>query len=99
VIRFLVDLIAVFKVWFGHLIDQVSTMGSSSRRRELAQLQLELAKATQRLDEIERLSFRRRVAISPETVAIDEPSAFLFENAETRFAACVASGMSKIRSN
>jgi hypothetical protein len=59
-----------------------------SRRRQLERLKRELAKASHRLDELERRSLRR-----PDEIP-DSPS----ENAETRFAACVASGMSKIRS-
>jgi hypothetical protein len=75
----------------------VSRMGSlqGSRRRQLARLQLELAKASRRLDEIENRS-RRKSATA--TRVIDETSNSPFENVETRFAACVASGMSKIRS-
>jgi hypothetical protein len=68
-----------------------------SRRRQLARLQLEIAKASQRLEEIEKRSLRRRSGdISP---SIAEDSNFQFENAETRFAAFVASGMSKARSD
>jgi hypothetical protein len=72
-------------------------MGSlqGSRRRQLKRLQLELAKASQRLDEIEKLSRRKSAAV---TRVIDETSNSLFENAETRFAAYIASGLSKIRS-
>jgi hypothetical protein len=68
-----------------------------SRRQQLAQLQLELTRASQRLDEIERRSLRRSVEVV-DAPAIDGSSKSSFENAETRFAACVAFGMSKIRS-
>jgi hypothetical protein len=66
-----------------------------SRRRQLTQLQLELTKVSQSLDEIEKRPHHGSAAV---TGVIDETSNPLFENAETRFAACVASGMSKIRS-
>jgi hypothetical protein len=60
-----------------------------SRRRQLERLKLELAKASNRLDQLEKRSLRK----------LDEiPNSSPSENAETRFAACVASGMSKIRS-
>jgi hypothetical protein len=64
-----------------------------SRRQELAQLQLELTKVCQRLDEIQRQSFCGRAAVKPEAVAVE--GAPLYENPEIRFAAFVASGMPK----
>jgi hypothetical protein len=76
----------------------VSRMGNphGSRRRQLARLQLEIAKASRRLEEIEKMSFRRRSGIGGSIAEIPNQQ---FENAETRFAAFVASGMSKMRSD
>jgi hypothetical protein len=75
-------------------------MGSllNSRRQELAQLQLQLADAGRLLDEIEKRCNRKRTTGAPKSETIDWLSNSTAENAETRFAACVAFGMSKIRS-
>lgn len=62
------------------------------RKQELAQLQLQLSNASQLLDEIEGRS-RSRCAVSG---FIDQPSSLTTDNPEHRFAACVASGMSKV---
>jgi hypothetical protein len=68
-----------------------------SRRRQLARLQLEIAKASRRLEEIEKMSCRRRSDICGSIAEI--PNQQFEKNAETRFAAFVASGMSKMRSD
>jgi hypothetical protein len=63
-------------------------------RQELAELKLQLVKASQILDEIEKRSTARGLkpnAYSNGTLELTS------ENAETRFAACVAFGMSKLR--
>jgi hypothetical protein len=73
--------------WLNFLGNRMGGL-QGSRRRQLARLKLELAKAWHRLDELEKRSYRRP----------DEIANTLSENAETRFAARVASGMSKIRS-
>jgi hypothetical protein len=65
----------------------------NSRRQELKQLQLQLQSATQLLDELERRSACRPAA------AADRFPKQSCDNPETRFAACVASGMSKIQSS
>jgi hypothetical protein len=75
-------------------------MGSilNSRRQELAQLQVQLAEAGRLLDEIEKRCDRKRTTGARKSGAIDWLSNSNPENAETRFAACVAFGMSKLRS-
>jgi hypothetical protein len=60
-------------------------------RQELAQLQIELAKASRLLDQLEQRSSARAGALSASKNVDPTP-----ENLEMRFAACVASGMSKI---
>jgi hypothetical protein len=65
----------------------------TSRRRELKKLQLELESANRLLDDLEKRSARRQVA-APDRLAKQR-----CENPETRFAACVAYGMSKIQSS
>ena len=67
-----------------------------SRRRELALLQLQLKEVGRVLDEIESRSKRRRAVL--EIAAVDGFSNLVSESTEDRFAACVATGMSKIRS-
>jgi hypothetical protein len=75
-------------------------MGSlrDSRSQALAQLKLQLADTGRLLDEIEKRSLYRRTGRASESVSIDRLSNLISENPETRFAACVAFGMSKIRS-
>jgi hypothetical protein len=68
-----------------------------SRSQELAKLQLQLADVGRLLDEIERRSARRRAGRALEVTSANCVSSLTPENPETRFAACVASGMSKIR--
>ena len=63
----------------------------NSRSQELEQLRLQLKSVNRLLDEIEGRSLRRRTAVE----RLPKQS---YENPETRFAACVASGMSKIQS-
>jgi hypothetical protein len=72
-------------------------MGSypDSRSQELAQLQMQLADVSRLLDEIEKRSLRKR-SVS-ESTAIDLVANLIVESPETRFAAYIASGMSKIR--
>jgi hypothetical protein len=53
-----------------------------SRRQELTQLQLELPKVSQRLDEIQRQSFCGGAAAKPEAVAVEGVP--LYENPEIR---------------
>jgi hypothetical protein len=65
-----------------------------ARREELAELQLQLANASRLLDEIEKRSLARR---QNRNAPIDGTVELISENAEGRFAACVAFGMSKIR--
>jgi hypothetical protein len=65
----------------------------NSRRRELKQLQLQLQCATKLLDELEKRSSCRPSS------AVDRFPKQNCENPETRFAAFVASGMSKIQSS
>jgi hypothetical protein len=65
-----------------------------TRRQELAELQLQLACASRLLDDIEKRSALRT---QNRKAAIDGTLELISENAETRFAACVAFGMSKIR--
>jgi hypothetical protein len=74
-------------------------MGSfrDSRRQALAQLKLQLEDANRLLDEIEKRSRYRRSGRASGFSSIDRLSNLISENPETRFAACVASGMSKIR--
>jgi hypothetical protein len=74
-------------------------MGSfrDSRSRALAQLKLQLEDAGRLLDEIEKRSRYRRTGRASQSVSIDRLSNLISENPETRFAACVASGMSKLR--
>jgi len=62
------------------------------RRQELALLSLQLANASRLLDEIERRSLDRRAG------SVERLSNLITESSETRFAACVASGMAKIQS-
>ena len=71
-------------------------MGSyrDTHHQEIARLQLQLANAAQRLDELEQLSLLRAQAMS---AANPGASPALAESPELRFAACVASGMTKIR--
>lgn len=64
-----------------------------SRSEELAQLQIQLANVSRLLDELERRSFNRRTAVVSDSQTPDLP----VDSPETRFAACVASGMSKIQ--
>ncbi|SHM85074.1 hypothetical protein SAMN05444321_7899 [Bradyrhizobium lablabi] len=64
----------------------------NSQSQELEQLKLQLETVNRLLDEIERRSLRRRTAFAD---CLPKQSC---ENPETRFAACVASGMSKILS-
>jgi len=70
-------------------------MGSHSdiRSQEIARLQLELASASRRLDELEKRS-RLRACQAMDPV---EDAASLAETSELRFAACVASGMTKLQ--
>jgi hypothetical protein len=63
----------------------------SARSEELKRLQLQLEDANRMLDQIEHRSLDRRLA------TMDRPSEPDFENPEMLFAACVASGMSKIQ--
>ena len=81
------------------LVDQVSIMGSvrQSRRQELAQLELQLASVSRQLDEIEKRALGKQAIGESEATEIGRLSASTSENTETRFAACVASGLSKIR--
>jgi len=74
-------------------------MGSlrQSRRQELAQLELQLASVSRLLDEIEKRSLSKQAVGGSEALAMDRLSDSASENTETRFAACVASGLSKIR--
>ena len=65
------------------------------RAREIARLQLELAKASQWLDEIERRSQLRTFRkVDP---AFIEGAASVADMPELRFAANVASGMTKLQ--
>ena len=64
----------------------------NSRSQELELLRLQLESANRLLDEIESRSLSRRIAVAER---LPKQSC---ENPETRFAACVASGMSKILS-
>ena len=64
----------------------------SARSEELKRLQLQLEDASRLLDQIEQRSLDRRGA------TVDRSPEPKFENPEMRFAACVASGMSKIQS-
>lgn len=64
----------------------------SARSVDLRRLQLQLEDANRLLDQIEQRALDRRPA------TMDRPSEPNFENPEMRFAACVASGMSKIQS-
>jgi hypothetical protein len=67
------------------------------RNQEIARLQLELASASQRLDELEKRS-RLRACQTAELGLLDNTSAAsVAESAELRFAACVASGMTKLQ--
>jgi len=63
-------------------------------RQELEELKLQLVKASQLLDEIEKRSSAR--GLKSNTTS-DGRLELASENAETRFAACVAFGMSKLR--
>jgi hypothetical protein len=76
-------------------------MGSirDNQSQEIARLQLELADAAQRLDELEQLSLLRARKISSPNSAADCTPASLEESPELRFAACVVSGMTKIRAS
>ncbi len=65
----------------------------NSRRQELEQLKLQLESVHRQLDQIEGRSLRRRTAVAER---LPKQSC---ENPETRFAACVAAGMSKILSS
>jgi hypothetical protein len=67
------------------------------RNQEIARLQLELASASQRLDELEKRS-RLRACQKAELGFIDgTAAASVAESAELRFAANVASGMTKLQ--
>jgi hypothetical protein len=68
------------------------------RNQEIARLQLELASASQRLDELEKRSRLRACQKADELGLLDNRSAAsVAESAELRFAACVASGMTKLQ--
>jgi hypothetical protein len=86
-------------IQFGRgLLDQaLKDMGAQKnlRNQEIARLQLELASASQRLDELEKRS-RLRACQKAELGFIDGTAAgSVAESAELRFAANVASGMTK----
>jgi hypothetical protein len=68
------------------------------RRQELAQLQLQLESAGRLRDEIEKRPQHKRTRGASKSGAIDKLWNSTPENNETRFAAFVAFGMSKIRS-
>ena len=70
----------------------------NSRRQELAQLQLQLEIAGRLLDEIESRSCKKTIWDQSKSKAVRQNTNPIPGDAETRFAACVASGMSKIRS-
>lgn len=74
-------------------------MGSyrNTQSQEIAQLQLQLADAAQRLDELEQISLLRAKKMSTANPNAAGAPATLTESPELRFAACVASGMTKIR--
>jgi hypothetical protein len=66
-----------------------------ARRQGLAELQLQLANASRLLDEIEKRSLARRPI--RDSSSDGAPVLTIPENAETRFAACVALGMAKLK--
>ncbi len=74
-------------------------MGSSRNihSQEIAQLQLQLADAALRLDQLEQMSLLRARKMSAGNPEEAGAPAALAEAPELRFAACVASGMTKIR--
>lgn len=84
---------------FGYIGNWFPIMGSFRRARsqQLAQLRLQLADAGRLLDEIEKRSLHKRESTASKLVAIDQLSNLTAENTETRFAACVAFGLAKIR--
>jgi len=64
------------------------------KNQEIARLQRELASASQRLDELEKLS---RLRACQKADPRFSEGALVTETAELRFAACVASGMTKLQ--
>ena len=64
------------------------------RNQEIARLQLELASASQRLDALEKRSRLRACQKAGRDIVDDSAVA---ESAELRFAAYVASGMTKLQ--
>jgi len=67
---------------------------SNFRNQEIARLQRELASASQRLDELEKRSRLRACQKASRDIVDDSAVA---ESAELRFAAYVASGMTKLQ--
>jgi hypothetical protein len=65
--------------------------GRDSKTREIASLQLQLAKASQLLDQLEKRSRQRACQM-----AQVNSTTSMAENAELRFARYVASGMTKL---
>ena len=67
------------------------------RAKQIARLQLELASASQRLDELERRSRLRAFQKADPPFAEATPAAPVVDMPELRFAAYVASGMTKLQ--
>ena len=90
---------ALIPVWPRFIRSGYKNMGAHKdfRNQEIARLQLELASASQRLDELEKRS-RLRACQKAELGFIDgTAAASVAESAELRFAANVASGMTKLQ--
>jgi hypothetical protein len=69
---------------------------SNFRNQEIARLQLELASASQRLDALEKRS-RLRACQKADLGFLDGTADSVVESAELRFAAYIASGMTKLQ--
>ena len=67
----------------------------NSKAREIAKLQLQLARASQLLDQLEERSQRGACQVALTSINSDN-STSMADNAELRFATYVASGMTKL---
>jgi hypothetical protein len=85
-------------IWPRFIRSGVKDMGGHKdfRNREIVRLQLELASASERLDELEKRS-RLRACQKADFGFLDGTAQSVVESAELRFAAYVASGMTKLQ--